>query len=374
MKKVKDFFEALVIIAIILVLVQTFLEDLVVLLGWPWSMRKILVFTGFGFDLFFTLEFLTRLYFSIIKGKARNYIFKERGWIDFLASVPLLLLNSGPAVLAILGGSAGFIGMGGILNILKVVKAIRIARILRLLRVLKIFKQIKYADSVMAQRHITKISTMSISIIVGTILVVTFSAGFIGLPSLNETFKEKQMATVELLTTHLEAGRSRSLNEITAAEKELLIIKDQNNTIFSRYENSFYKDQFGPDDYRYLSRNNYGFFFDQRNFTKLQAKDNIMYFLMVIILVVGFLFFYSPHLAITVTDPIHVMKRGMEETSYNLEVKVLEEYSDDDIFQLAKAYNEKYLPMKDRASSSEGSDIVGLSMEDFSDIFDEDET
>jgi len=83
MKKVKDFFEALVIIAIILVLVQTFLEDLVVLLGWPWSMRKILVFTGFGFDLFFTLEFLTRLYFSIVKGRTRDYIFKERGWIDF---------------------------------------------------------------------------------------------------------------------------------------------------------------------------------------------------------------------------------------------------------------------------------------------------
>ena len=78
----------------------------------------------------------------------RIAVFKRRGWVDLAASVPLILLNSGPAVLALAAGGVSVLGLGGILNVLKVIKAIRIARILRLLRVLKIFKQIKYADKV----------------------------------------------------------------------------------------------------------------------------------------------------------------------------------------------------------------------------------
>ncbi|MFW6360879.1 MAG: ion transporter, partial [Spirochaetota bacterium] len=56
--RVRNFFESLVVFAIVLVLVQTFLEDLALLVGWSWNVRKILIITGFGFDLFFTIEFL----------------------------------------------------------------------------------------------------------------------------------------------------------------------------------------------------------------------------------------------------------------------------------------------------------------------------
>ncbi|MEW5815433.1 MAG: hypothetical protein AB1798_08590, partial [Spirochaetota bacterium] len=63
--KVAAFFESLVVVVILLVLVQTFLEDFSTLAVWSWEVRKILVITGFAFDLFFTLEFLGRLYFAI---------------------------------------------------------------------------------------------------------------------------------------------------------------------------------------------------------------------------------------------------------------------------------------------------------------------
>ena len=64
-KKITDFLEGLVILIIILVLIQTFLEDLSVLLAWTWSSRRVLLITGFFFDLFFTVEFLIRTYSAL---------------------------------------------------------------------------------------------------------------------------------------------------------------------------------------------------------------------------------------------------------------------------------------------------------------------
>ena len=111
--RMKSVLESIVIAAILLVLVQTFLEDFAVLIGWSWDIRKVLLFAGFFFDLFFTVEFLARLYAAVYNGRGATYFFRERGWIDFAASIPLLLLSSGPAVLALLtGGSAAF-ALGG---------------------------------------------------------------------------------------------------------------------------------------------------------------------------------------------------------------------------------------------------------------------
>jgi hypothetical protein len=46
----------------------------------------------------------------------------------------------------------------------------------------------------------------------------------------------------------------------------------------------------------------------------------------------------------TVSDPIYVMRKGMEENGYNLEVKEDPRFPEDDIFALARAYNETFLP------------------------------
>ena len=103
-EKIASAFEGIVIVAIILVLVQTFLEDFGVLAGWEWTVRRVFIFSGFIFDLFFTIEFLVRMYTAVYQGKGGEYFAQRRGWIDFVASVPLLLLSSGPAVLAVVTG------------------------------------------------------------------------------------------------------------------------------------------------------------------------------------------------------------------------------------------------------------------------------
>ena len=64
--------------------------------------------------------------------------------------------------------------------------------------------------------------------------------------------------------------------------------------------------------------------------------------------VLAFLFIYAPRFALQISDPIHVMRRGMSESDYNLEVLVPPERAQDDVFELAALYNSVYLPLKDR--------------------------
>lgn len=374
-KKTKGgaFLENIVIIVIFLVLIQTFVEDLAVLLGWSWQVRKILTFTGLGFDIFFVVEFLTRLFYSISEGRAKQYFLYDRGWIDFLASVPLLMLNSGPTSISLIVGGTSYLGLGGFLNVLKVVKAVRIARILRLLRVLKIVKQLKYADSVMAQRHVAKITTISIAAIVFSLFAYVIIAPYIGLPSVEAEYSARHNSTATQVYDALRSGDIERGESIARHSEDLILIKQTDGTIYSKYENAYLEKYFGPGDYRYMGKTPYSFFFDIREMNKFQSKDNLLFFLIVVILVVVFIVLYSPHFAITVSDPIHVMNKGLEENSYNLEVKVPEQYKDDDVFELAKNYNEVYLPLKDRNNAEEGGDMVELKMDDFDDLFEDHE-
>jgi hypothetical protein len=365
--------ENFVVIVIILVLIQTFLEDFAIVAGWEWDLRRTLIFSGFCFDLFFTIEFLIRLFYAVLDGKVNDYIFHRRGWIDFLASIPLLLLNSGPAVAAILLGGGAALGMGGFLNVLKVVKAIRIARILRLLRVLKIFKQIKYADSRMAQRHIATITAISITTLVLMVFLFGILSPITGLPSIEKTYQRDFTTSFSMIRTNLEEDRPRTAGFIAENSPELMIYKMGDETFFSRYEDEAYREDFGPNDYSYIQQGNHTAFYDMRPVHELQSKYNLLFFVIVIALVVMLLVYYCPHFAITVTDPIHVMRRGMEDDSYNLEVKVPERYEDDDIFQLASLYNEVYLPLKDRNTAETGGGIADLKMDDIQDLLEEEE-
>ncbi|MDA3941116.1 MAG: ion transporter [Spirochaetia bacterium] len=367
--KIKNFVESIVVVAIFLVLIQTFLEDYAVLAGWSWDFRKILIFTGLGFDLFFSIEFLIRIFSALMKGKGSAYFLEGKGWIDFLASIPLLVLNSGPAFFAIITGNGFFFGMGGLLNILKIVKAIRIARILRLLRILKIFRQIKHTGSVMAQRHIAKITTLSITSFVFTLLVFSIFSGLISLPSAEDKFINHQIASISNFLDNIKSeNQSLSVANFSDYEADLLIIKNNGTTIFTRYDNPFYSTVYGPGDFQYFKTTEYEFFFDVRELAQIQATSSILFFLVVVMSVLVFLIYYSPHFAMTITDPIHVMKRGFLESDYNLEVEIPQLYQNDDIYKLGALYNDNYLPLKVRETDT-SSGHTRLSIDDFEDLF-----
>ena len=373
MSRTRAYLENTVILVIVLVLVQTFLEDFAVLAGWDWAARRVLLYTGFAFDIFFTIEFLTRLYFAFVNRRTGVYFWYERGWIDLLASIPLLLLSSGPAVLAYWSGSATVIGFAGILNVLKVVKAIRIARVLRLLRVLKIFARIRNTDSAMAQRHVAKISTVAVTVLVTSVLVFTLIFTVIDVPSFESRYQDRTVSLLKDISEYnLNSASGREEFQTAAARDEaILLVQYEGRTVYTRHSNGMYESVFGPTDYAFGERGDVRVFFDLRPINQEQSRMNLIYFGVILFMVVAFLLYYSPHFALTISDPIHIMRRGMNEKGYNLEVRIPPLYADDEVYRLAKLYNEVYLPLKDRSAIAEESEVLDLKLDDIKDILHE---
>ncbi len=366
--RTRNVLENIVLAAIILVLLQTLFEDLAVVLDWSISVRRVLLILGFFFDLFFTVEFVVRSYEAWRYGRLGNYFWYERGWIDLLASIPLLLLNSGPAVLAILAGGVSVVGVAGMLNVLKVVKAIRIARVLRLLRVLKIFRRIKNAESVMAQRHVAMISATTVSVFVLVLLAATMVEAFVSAPSLDARYQQHSFDMIELISSDQMRRAPALRTSLLKMDSAVLLVRDSGSVVFSRHPDSYYLRHFGPGDYGYIEARGVELFVDLRPINQEQSATNIRYFVVIIAIVLIYMFVYSPHFAMTVSDPIHIMRRGMSEKAYNLEVIVPGQYRHDDVYELSKLYNEVFLPMKDR-SSGEETEVSALKMDDLKDMF-----
>lgn len=361
------FLEGVVILAILLVLVQTLLQDLALVAGWSWPVRKKLILIGFGFDIFFTLEFLIRFYHALLERRAWHYLSRERGWIDLLASVPLLLLNSGPAAAAILLGSGGAGGIGGLWNVLKVAKAIRVTRILRLLRLLKVFKQIRYIGSPMLQRHVAKITTLTVTTMVAVLFFWTLGENLLQSGTTEELLAEQRAAAVQRM---LAAEGEAQLQRRAEKTPDLLLIKRAGTPLYSRLSNHEYRRFFGPQDYLVTEHGEYRFFFNLLPRRAEFAGVNLLFFLLILAIVLVLLLLYAPHFALTVTDPIHIMRRGFREPSYRLEVRIPPEYAGDDIYRLARHYNEHYLPMKERARPDESArSSTDLTIDDIDALF-----
>lgn len=361
MRKRKNLLENAVVIAIFLVLVQTFTEDIAIISNASWSLRKILVVTGFLFDLFFSIEFLVRSYVALSRKRFKTYFLRERGWIDFSASIPLIILNSGPAMYGLLAGISFSVGMSGILNILKIVKAVRIARVLRMLRFLKLFSQIKYINSRMTQRHITNVSTISITVLVVVLIVFSFIGLLFKVPDADKALKENNQLIVYALAGDQAVIDSADFKDFASRQEKIILVKKNESVLYSRYTNNDFARFFAPDEYHYIKSGPYEFFFDMRVIGQIQSRDTLLYFIIVLILIGVFMFYYTPHFAITVSDPVFIMTRGMKEPSYNLEVEIPQRYRSDDIFELAELYNENFLPMKYRSTSEDDKPQMALS-------------
>ncbi len=350
------------IFAVALVLVNAFLQDIAALYNWSWEFRRSLTLVDFGFDLVFTIEFLIRAFYARAGGRFKRYFMNERGWVDCITSVPLLLFNSGPSFYSIVTGNVLIFTLGNVAKVLKVIKIIRVARVLRILRILKIFRRIRSADSLMAQRHVARITTISITTFVIALLTITVIDTFVSFPSLRETYKNLGIndiqQNVSMSMTDDDIAQSLADNPI------ILRIVEQERIRYSLYSDEYYRKYFGPDDYLYINAGTFSFYVDIRAIHAADSWDNIVNFIVILSLVSAYLFIYSPHFAITITDPIHIMRRGLSEKTYNLEVNIPEIYQEDDIYRLSKQFNEIYLPLKDRSNTDENSQDADIDIDD----------
>ena len=361
MRKLAELLETVVVVVIVGALIHTFIEDYASVAGWTVSARSAIIWAGLGFDLFFTVEFLVRLYVAITNREVGNYLFHQRGWVDFLASIPLLLLSSIPHVLALLAGAGVFAAAGSFLNTLKVIKAIRIARILRLLRVIKLFRTIRYVSSPMAQRHLSAITTIAVSILVFWLIGASVLESTGVLPGLETPYTDGQMIRARALAAGGSTGLAKRATAAAALDASLVAVRaPAGNTVWTRYPPAYYDTHFMAGDYDYVSVDGIGVYVDQRPLAAASAREGLVFFIAVVLAVLGFLFLYAPRFALGISDPIHVMKRGLSEPGYNLEVRIPEGSEQDDVFELAALYNGVYLPLKDRQSAEAESPILAI--------------
>lgn len=372
-----SFLENFTLGMIVLVLIQTFLEDFSVFMGFPIYTVNRIRLSAFIFDFFFTVEFLIRMISAVSKKKGIHYFFYRNGWIDLLASIPLLLLISGPEfMIQIFKINILNFGFINALGMLKVIKAIRVARILRLLRVLKVFGKIKNVSSVMAQRHISTISTIVISSIITFLVAISVLQTVNVLPSKYDELIKKEDSINKAFTKMYRLSNENDLKDMLKflpKDFDSIIKLNKDGETIYRSENiyneyyQFYKDQKDQEyvkSYNVILPDKLFITFFRYDYFKEEAFNNVINFIMIIFVLVIIIIIYTRHFALTVSDPIFVMRNGFEKRDYTYAVKIREHFKDDDIFVLANNYNIRWLPAKVRKLSEMKEEKSLLSFDD----------
>ncbi|MCP4132290.1 MAG: hypothetical protein GY754_15065 [bacterium] len=387
--KIRDILENLILVAIVLVIIQTFLFELSTYMHWSISARNALIFCGLFFDFLFTVEFTTRTTAAGIRGGRKDifaYWFYERGWIDFLSSVPLLLVDSGPTVYNLIFPSvtdattaAG--AVAGTAGALKIVKAVRVTRILRLVRIIKIFGKIHNAESKMAQHHTTTIATIAVFTIVCSLMGFGFftdSAGtnkrterreyyqsLLGIEKEESAVKEpkKAVASPEAIRDFL--SLDKHVLRLYHNNTGLIDRKDKENIKDDETFKKYYSKGGDKEDYDTIEGNNYMLYFSYMDINKQVAESHIGSFIIIVLTVLAFMFIYTRIFVQSISDVLHILNKGFRKKDYNLQIKIRKEFSEQEIFRLAKFYNDSYLPAKLRRLHAEKEKkSSGLSMND----------
>ena len=360
-----EFIETLIIFTILLVVGHTIIEEMTAIYRFDHIWTIWLSYTAFLFDLVFTAEFIARSVITGRRGHFKKYFLLERGWIDLITSVPLLLFVSGPTILVLLLGREDQGEALQFLVILKTAKAIRVTRVLRLLRVMKIFGRIQNTNSKMTNRHVGTIATISVVTLV-IVLVVSQFVSFLRFGDHYELLRERTSQIAPLF-----AGDTVDNNRISAyvgrAFPDIIEIRDPKGTPV--FEN--------PQKARlrwtaFHERNvalpgGYTFWMSYHEAEAEHAKLNLLVLVTILAIIISFMFFYSGIFAHQVADPVFIMDRGFREWDYNLEVKVHPGYQDEEIFRLAAIYNSSWLPLKNQIHNyrrAKGDEKSVLSVDD----------
>ncbi len=353
--------ENIIIVFIILVVIQTILDDLSTMLHWPHKVVGVIIIAGFAFDLFFSLEFGARSIISARRGQFMGYIKHQRGWIDLLSSVPLLVLVSGPALYILLVGNPEEGGAFAFLSVLKTIKAIRVARILRLLRIIKLFGKIQNTNSVMTGRQVGTISTIAVVSLIMVLIVVEFVPG-LRIGNHTDYFKEKQDRLSALfnagdgipgpteawLKGYLESNpdQSRYILRVTNRDGKTIFkspdIEELRWTAYPKKKDGSHLIDMGNGFKAEISH----FPADQEH-----SRMNLLILIGILVLVGSMMTIYTGIFARQVADPVFIMDKGLRDMDYNLEVKLDTSHADDEVFRLAKAYNVRWLPLKNQIAN-----------------------
>ena len=310
MTKTRKFWEGLIAVIIIFAVIQIFTEDLGRLLGWAYKAREILIILGFAFDVIFTIEFTVR---SIISGKSKgwvHYFVYEKGWVDFMSSLPLLLFNSGPLLIGMFfpGRLAAlpFMGEFNVLKATKILRLARLARMLRMLRLLKLFhtSEPDQAGEALAERRhlqLTKGATISMTtVILVLILCPLFPRIFYtmdGLTAIKDKRYTSELKDWYVAMKGMDAPRAEFINKVLAEDHDILYLYHGGRTVINNLgegkgpETDIHGKWFYTD---YKVKNLFGFklYYSIRDIEETDARIYLMINTIIIFVMLAFILFY----------------------------------------------------------------------------------
>lgn len=139
--------------------------------------------------------------------------------------------------------------------------------------------------------------------------------------------------------------------------------------LYQKVKYDTFRRYYDQDDYFLHEAGGFRFIVSLKDLRADEATRNMISLVMILTVVLLLIIFYTKHFAQTVSDVIHVMRRGMSEPEYNLQVRINPAYSDDEVYRLAELYNEEWLSLKDRHRPLGGDDDQkagpSISLDDF---------
>lgn len=351
--------EYTILFLIVLVIGLIFVEELAIIYAWGDEQFVYLVWAAFLFDAVFSIEFAARAVYTARHGFFWHYIKHQRGWIDFISSFPLLLLISGPALYLLLAQD----GSGGqslaFLSILKTAKAVRVTRILRLIRIIKLFGKIQNAESPMANRHVGSIATLGVTAIVIALLISQF-APFMHVGDRTAYLEARVNDLAHLVQTAEQAAPGApdfawlaKYLESSAVQSDIIRLRNPQEKLI--YLNPRAQDlmhyAYGAGAWIPVGDSGYSAQISYHTPDAEHARLNLFVMTAILGLTLAFMLVYARTFAQQVADPLFVMNRGLRQWDYNLEVRIPSELADEEVFQLAHAYNERWLSLKNQIRS-----------------------
>lgn len=339
--------EIVLLLFIVLVIFQTLAEELAVVLDLTVDLRKLLIITGFGFDALFTLELIARLVVSGRKGKAGAYLAREGGVVDFLSSLPLVVLSSGPLLyMTFFSGQGGLVIAVGSFSFLKIVKIMRIVRTLRFVRVLKLFGKVK-SPYVMTPRYVSGVLVMVIAANVAALIGFTyFENGAYLAPQARKTR--------ELLERYVDRAEHPDLVPLVQGDDSVLFVKSQDRILYTNIAPEEFDRRFLGNDYFTSIIGGYLFYFSNKDANKAYALVNLVVFSAVILAVVLVTTLFRRSFNRHVAGVLSVMIRGFRSAGYSTPVRVAPGKELLESYRLGEQYNRKWLPLKQRILEIKG--------------------
>ncbi len=354
--------EGFINIIILISIIQILFEDIAQLKGLNDKIKIYLIFIGLIIDIIFSVEFVIRSILSLRAQGFINYFFYNYGWIDFICSFPLLLLNSLPSFLLFLAAQRFSKGLLGIIRIIRIVRIIRITRILRILRVLKLIKNLQNANSKMAQNHLSQIMVIFIFSVLTSLIIFSFIPGLSSdklIENKINTYKLAFSSYNNVIKDYLKGfkydeiyGFLQSLKNSFVLDKDLLSVElndisaevEIENPIIYKIENFDYI--LGNFQTQVLNLGLFKITFSLKSYKNFKIIIELFFLVIIILGSLLFVFIYLSTFVKRISDIIYIIYKGIRYKDYYLMVKIPEKYKDEEIFEFAKFYNDIYLPAK----------------------------